>query len=169
MKVTRAIWNTVWMLLFRPTPKRVGNRWRLALLKAFGAKIHGSPQVSPSCRILLPWELELGHSSCLGKAVEIYNFGKVTIGPMSVVSQYSYLCTGTHDYTHPHMPLIWEPITIGSECWIAAGVFVAPGVVIGNGTVVGAYSVVTKSLPDWKVCAGNPCGVIKERVIRSEI
>lgn len=168
-KVRRAIWNTTWLLLFRPTPKRLGNRFRLFLLKMFGAKIHGRPQVSASCRILLPWELELGHLSSIGKDVEIYNFGKVTIGPMSVVSQYSYLCTGTHDYTHPHMPLIWQPITIGSECWIAAGVFVAPGVVIGDGTVVGAYSVVTKSLPAWQVCAGNPCKIIKERVIHPEI
>lgn len=167
-KVKRGIWNTTWLLLFRPTPKRLGNRFRLFLLKMFGTKIHGRPQVSASCRILLPWELELGHLSSIGKGVEIYNFGKVTIGPMSVVSQYSYLCTGTHDYTHPHMPLIWAPITIGAECWIAAGVFVAPGVVIGDGTVVGACSVVTKSLPAWKVCAGNPCAVIKERVIRPE-
>lgn len=167
-KVMRGVWNTTRALLFRPTPRRLGNRFRLFLLKVFGARIHGMPLISQSCRILLPWKLEIGERCTIGKGVEIYNYGKVTIGTMSVVSQYSFLCTGTHDYTHPHMPLTWQPITIGSECWIAAGVFVAPGVVIGDGTVVGAYSVVTKSLPAWKVCAGHPCRVIKERVINPE-
>lgn len=167
-KFVRMVWNVTWALLFRPTPKRLGNRFRLFLLRMFGARIYGTPLISASCRILLPWHLEVGECSAIGKNVEIYNYGQVTIGPMSVVSQYSYLCTGTHDYTHPHMPLTWLPITVGSECWIAAGVFIAPGVVIGDGTVVGARSVVIKSLPAWKVCAGNPCGVIKQRVVNPE-
>jgi len=164
-KLKRVAWNITWALLFRPTPKRLGNRFRLFLLKMFGARIHGSPLVDPSCKILLPWQLEIGEFSAIGHDVEIYNYGRVTIGPMSVVSQYSYLCTGTHDYTHPHMPLTWSPISIGSECWIAADVFVAPGVVINDGVVVGARSVVTQTLPPWTVCAGNPCKVIKKRVV----
>jgi serine acetyltransferase len=28
---------------------------------------------------------------------------------------------------------------------------------------VGAFSVVTKDVPPWTVCAGNPCRVIKAR------
>jgi hypothetical protein len=83
-------------------------------------------------------------------------------------AQYSYLCTGSHDYEHPHMPLTWAPIDIGSECWVASGVFVGPGIEIGNGTVVGACSVVTKSMPEWMVCVGNPCRPLKPRVINPE-
>lgn len=166
-KLKRGLWNLTWVLLFRPTPKRLGNRFRLFLLRIFGAKVHPAAVVHASCKILLPWELEIGESSALGHKVEVYNFGKVTIGPMTVVSQYTYLCTGSHDYTHPHMPLTWKPITIGSECWIAAGVFIAPGVVVGDGAVVGAYSVVTKSLPPWMVCVGHPCRPIKPREVRS--
>jgi putative colanic acid biosynthesis acetyltransferase WcaF len=164
-KIKRAAWLLVRQFLFRPTPKRAGNRFRLSLLRLFGATIHGTPLIHASCRILLPWELEVGAGSAIGDDVEIYNYGRVTIGPMSVVSQYTYLCSGTHDYTHPHMPLTWLPITIGAECWIAAGVFVGPGVVIGDGTVIGARSVVTKAMPPWTVCAGNPCKPIKPRVV----
>lgn len=164
-KIARVTWNVTWALFFWPTPKRLGNRLRLLLLKAFGARIHGKPLVSPSCRILLPWELEIGEFSAIGHKVEIYNYGRVTIGPMTVISQYSYLCTGTHDYSHPHMPLTWRPIRIGSECWVAAGVFIAPGVVINDGAVVGACSVVTKDVPPWTVNAGNPCRVIKARSV----
>jgi putative colanic acid biosynthesis acetyltransferase WcaF len=64
------------------------------------------------------------------------------------------------------MQLIWKPITIGSECWVAAEVFLGPGVDIGNGAVIGARSVVTKDMPEWMVCAGNPCKPIKIRSIK---
>jgi putative colanic acid biosynthesis acetyltransferase WcaF len=167
-KLKRGLWNLIWTILFKHTPKRRGNPLRLFLLRWFGARIDGDPLVHPSCRILLPWELEIGNYSAIGERVEIYNFGRVVIGPMTVVSQYTYLCTGSHDYAHPHMPLIWKPITIGSECWVAAGVFVGPGVVIHDGAVVGAYSVVTKDVPPWTVNAGNPCRVLKPRIVQSD-
>jgi putative colanic acid biosynthesis acetyltransferase WcaF len=165
-KLRRSLWNVVWHVFFRPTPKRFCNRWRVWLLVLFGADVQGSVLVLGSCRILQPWKLSLGEGVAIGSQTEIYNYAHVSIGPMTVISQYSYLCTGTHDYTHPHMPLTWAPIRIGSECWIAADVFVAPGVTIGRGAVVGARSVVTQDLPEWTVCAGNPCRVLKPRVIK---
>jgi putative colanic acid biosynthesis acetyltransferase WcaF len=115
---------------------------------------------------LLPWNIELGNHVAIGREVEFLNFAPVRIGSMTVVSQYTYLCTGTHDYTHPHFPLTFAPITIGQECWVAARSFISPGVTIGHGAVVGASSVVTKNLPAWMVCAGNPCRPIKPREIK---
>jgi putative colanic acid biosynthesis acetyltransferase WcaF len=168
-KVRRVLWNAVWLLLFRPTPKRLGNSFRIFLLRRFGAVIEGTPLVEPSCKILQPWQLEIGACSAIGHHVEIYNYARVTIGPMSVVSQYSFLCTGTHDYTDPFMPLIWFPIAIGAECWVASGVYIAPGVTINDGVVVGARSVVTKTLPPWTVCAGHPCKVLKDRLIHAPV
>ena len=76
--------------------------------------------MAPSCRILQPWELELNDGVAIGAQVELYNYARVKIGRMSLVSQYSYLCTGTHDYSDRHMRLTWAPITVGAECWIAA-------------------------------------------------
>jgi acetyltransferase-like isoleucine patch superfamily enzyme len=73
------------------------------------------------------------------------------------------LCTATHDYTKPNFPIYSLPITIGSSAWIAAAVFVGPGIQVGEGAVVGACSVVTKDVPAWTVCAGNPCRAIKAR------
>jgi putative colanic acid biosynthesis acetyltransferase WcaF len=164
-KLLRGLWNCVWMLLFRPTPKAIGNPWRLWLLRRFGASIEDRALVMGSCKILQPWKLKIGYGAAIGRESEIYNFAEVSIGRMSVVSQYSFLCTGTHDHTHPHFPLIWKPIHIGSECWIAAGSFVAPGVRIGDGAVIGARSVVTHDMPEWTICAGNPCRPIKPRTI----
>jgi len=159
------MWEVVWRCFFLPTPKRLGNPWRICILRVFGACITGDALVPGSCRILQPWKLTLGDGVAIGRQVEIYNYAPVSIGDMTVISQYSYLCTGTHDYTDPHMPLTWAPIDIGPECWVAAGVFIGPGVSIGHGTVVGARSVVTRDLAEWSVCAGNPCKRLKTRAL----
>jgi putative colanic acid biosynthesis acetyltransferase WcaF len=164
-KLRRGLWELCWVLLFRPTPKRLGNRWRLWLLRRFGAIIEGDALVLPSCRILQPWELELGDGVAIGASAELYNYARIKIGRMSLVSQYTFLCTGTHDFRQRHMPLTWAPITVGEECWVAAGAFVGPGVTIGDGAVIGARAVVTKDMPPWTICAGNPCKPLKPRVM----
>ncbi len=164
-KIKRFIWSWVWLLLFRPTPKRLAARWRIYLLKIFGATIHGECLVHPSCRILEPWNLELGDYSAIGDRVNIYNYSKVNIGRNSVVSQDTVLCTGTHDYELNNMPLIAKPINIGYEVWVASNCFIHPGVTIGNGSVVGACAVVIKDLPEWMVCAGHPAKAIKPRIL----
>ncbi len=55
-----------------------------------------------------------------------------------------------------------QPVHIGKNCWLGAGVIVVPGVSIGDDTVIGAGSVVTKDIPSGVVAVGNPCRVIKE-------
>lgn len=165
-KLKRALWQFLLNPLFYILPGPA-NKVRIGLLKLMGAKIGHTCLIEPRVRVLMPWNLELGDCVVLGRDVEIYNYALVKINDMSVISQRCYLCTGTHDYTHPYMPLIWKPITVGSECWVAAEVFLAPGVEIGNGAVIGARSVVTKNMPEWMVCAGNPCKPIKARLIKS--
>jgi glycosyltransferase involved in cell wall biosynthesis/acetyltransferase-like isoleucine patch superfamily enzyme len=161
----RVAWACLVKPFFMMLPRPCG-KLRIAILRAMGAKIGKGCHLEPRLKILLPWNLELGDHVAIGREVEFLNFAPVRIGAMTVVSQYSYLCTGTHDYTHPHFPLTFAPITIGSECWVAARSFVSPGVTIGNGSVVGASSVVIKNLPAWMVCAGNPCRPIKPREIK---
>lgn len=165
VKIKRVCWEWLLKPIFMALP-RPCSRQRIALLRLMGAEIGTDCLIEPRVDVLMPWNLRLASFVAIGRQVEIYNYALVTIGTMTVVSQYAYLCTGSHDYTHPHMPLIWKPITIGSECWVAAGVFVAPGVTVGSGTVIGAHSVVTKDMPAWTVCAGNPCRALKPRLLQ---
>ncbi|MCI0560697.1 MAG: hypothetical protein MN733_19605, partial [Nitrososphaera sp.] len=62
--------------------------------------------------------------------------------------------------------LIRMPIVIEDDVWIGAGAFIGPGVKVGQGAVVGARAVVTKDVPPWKIVAGNPACIIKDRIIQ---
>jgi putative colanic acid biosynthesis acetyltransferase WcaF len=103
----------------------------------------------------------MGRAACIGDGAEVYNPSLIEIGDFAVVSQGAYLCGASHDYRRWDFPLISKPITIGKHAWVAARAMVHMGVNVGEGCVIGAASVVTKDMPAWSVCAGNPCQVIK--------
>lgn len=54
-------------------------------------------------------------------------------------------------------------VKIGNGVWIGDSVIILSGVSVGNGAVIGAGSVVTKSVPEFAVVAGNPAKIIKYR------
>jgi putative colanic acid biosynthesis acetyltransferase WcaF len=159
-KAARALWFFAWLFLYRLSP-RPCHRWRVWLLRCFGAKVGDETHPYPGSRIWAPWNLEAGIGVGIADGAEIYNPAPVILGDFATISQDAYLCSAGHDYTHPEFPLVTSPIEIGSEAWIAARAIVLMGVTIGRGCVVGAGSVVSKNTPDWTVCAGNPCEVIR--------
>jgi len=164
IKLLRAFWHCFQLPFFEHTPRML-SPLRIFLLRLFGAKIGPACQIDGGVKIWIPWNLKMGARSTIGFNSEIYNFAPVEIGDHVVISQRSYLCTSTHNHAHPHFPLVSAPITIDSQAWVAAGVFIAPGITIGEGAVIGACSVVTRSMPPWMICAGNPCRPLKARVI----
>lgn len=52
---------------------------------------------------------------------------------------------------------------IKNDVWLGMGAVIMPGVTIGNGAIIAAQSVVTKSIPDYAVAAGNPAAIVKMR------
>jgi putative colanic acid biosynthesis acetyltransferase WcaF len=93
----------------------------------------------------------------------MYSLGEIFIGHDAVVSQKSYLCTGSHDFRSSSFDIFTKPIVIQPMVWLATDVFVAPGVTIGEGAVVGARSSVFVDLPGNMVCNGTPAVPIKKR------
>lgn len=164
--MVRIIWNVVYVLLFRYSPNPI-HAWRSFLLRIFGAKVGRRVHVYPGVKVWAPWNIVLGDECGIANGVTLYSQGKISIGKRSVISQGSYLCAGTHDYTHPGFPLITKPIVIGDNAWVATESFIHPGISIGDGCVIGARSVVTKDQPCWMVCSGFPCVPLKPRKIHS--
>lgn len=64
-------------------------------------------------------------------------------------------------FRHPELYLEqFGKIQVGDYSYIGEGCLIMPGVCIGKDCVVGAGSVVTKSVPDGMMVAGNPARII---------
>lgn len=156
------IWWFVQGALFSCSPQFMYG-WRAFLLRCFGAKIGKKVIIRPTVRVTYPWKLKIGDYSWIGDHVELYTLGSITIGKNSVVSQKSYLCTGSHDHRSELFDIYQKPIVIEDEVWVATDVYVAPGVTIGRGAVIGARSSVFNDMPSGMICVGHPAAPIKRR------
>ncbi|WP_218846951.1 putative colanic acid biosynthesis acetyltransferase [Winogradskyella forsetii] len=161
-KITVQLWWIVQATVFRWSPQ-VMYGWRRFLLRAFGAKIGKNVIIRPSVQITYPWKISIGDYSWVGDEVVLYSLGDIEIGSDTVISQRSYVCTGSHHYNSENFDIYSKKITIGNKCWLATDVYIAPNVSIGDFTVVGARSSVFKDLPANKVCKGNPAKPFKDR------
>jgi putative colanic acid biosynthesis acetyltransferase WcaF len=161
--LTVQLWWLAQAVLFAPSPQ-IMYGWRRFLLRLFGAHVGKNVLVRPTVKITYPWKVSIGNFAWIGDDVVLYSLGEIKIGENAVVSQKSYICTGSHDYKSEDFAIFATPIIIEDECWIATDVFVGPGVTLGRGTVIAARSSVFRSLPPGKVCAGSPAIVLKDRI-----
>jgi putative colanic acid biosynthesis acetyltransferase WcaF len=158
------LWWLIHATLFAWSPQFM-YAWRRCLLRLFGARVGRNVQVRPTAEITYPWKVKIGDWTWIGDRVVLYSLGEIEIGSNVVVSQNSYLCAGTHDYTVPSFDISGPQVRIEDQAWLASDVFVGPGVTIGSGTVVGARSSVFHDLPPLKVCRGNPARPVHDRQI----
>lgn len=156
------LWWLVQGTLFAWSPQFMFG-WRRWLLRLFGAKVGVGVLIRPTVRITYPWKLTIGDHSWVGDFAELYTLGPIEIGQNTVVSQYCYLCTGSHNPLTPTFDIFAKPIVVEDEAWIAAGAFVHPGVIIGRGSVVAARSIVRKSTTAYGIYGGEPLRLFKDR------
>jgi acetyltransferase-like isoleucine patch superfamily enzyme len=112
--------------------------------------------------------LSIGNNTILG-SYNILNGGhKLIIGSDCIFAGFVYLNTSDHAFAKGKIiqdqGFFGAPIVIGDDVWLGGQVFINKGVNIGMGCVVGAGSVVKDNFGEYKIIAGNPAKVIKERV-----
>lgn len=163
-KAGRALWFIAYWMFFRPFFGRIFGPWRNFILRCFGAKISGKPKIFASVQIWAPWNLEID-GGCISYNCQVYNVAKITIRSNSVISHNVHLCSASHDISSATHDLVYKPIFIEDQVWVASDAFIGPGVVIGQGSVVAARAVVVRDVQPWMVVAGNPAQVVKKRVI----
>jgi putative colanic acid biosynthesis acetyltransferase WcaF len=167
-KLRNMAWKCVNKTLFRFTPPvlTVFRKYRVWLVRCFGAKVDWSASLHPSAVIDYPWYLRMGRKSSLGERCWVYAMADIHIGDLSCIGKDVYLLTGSHDIERSTFDLITKPITIGDGCWVATAATILPGVSIGDYSVVAAGSVVTRNVEGQSVVGGNPAKFIKRREIK---
>lgn len=149
------LWQLVQATLFGMSPQPF-YAWRRTLLRLFGAKVGSEVRVRPTARVTYPWKVQIGEWSWIGDHVELYSLDCITIGCHVVVSQGSYLCTGSHDHRDVSFSYKNSPIVLEDQTWIASDVFVGPGVTVGRAAVVGARSTVLRNIDKETIAFGSP-------------
>lgn len=160
------IWKLIWLVFYLPSPK-ILNKWRIFLLRFFGADVSWNVFIYSSSKVFAPWLLKMEGRSCLGPNTNIYNLGMVIIKDRVTISQNSFVCNGTHDLSDRNLPLLVGEIIIEQDVFVGANALILPGLSIGEGAVIGAGSVVTKDVDPWIIVAGNPARNINKRVFNN--
>ncbi|MCA9036214.1 MAG: sugar O-acetyltransferase [Planctomycetaceae bacterium] len=123
-----------------------------------------------------PFFCDYGSNIYLGERV-YFNFNCVVLDVCEVrIGSFTFFGPSVQIYTgtHPLDPQLrrtqefGKPVRIGSDVWVGGGAIILPGVEIGSRTVIGAGSVVTRSIPDGVVAAGNPCRIIRHLEAKCE-
>lgn len=92
--------------------------------------------------------VEIGENTMLGANVTITDTDFHSLHPV-------------HRGGHTHPTVGVAPVSIGKRVLIGTNAIVLKGVTIGDNSVIGAGSVVTKSIPENTIAAGNPCRVLR--------
>jgi putative colanic acid biosynthesis acetyltransferase WcaF len=158
------IWAITNSLFFSNSPQFMF-KFRVFLLRLFGAKIGKNVLIRSSVVITYPWKLEIGDNTWIGEGCYLYNLAPIKIGSNVSIAHRNFFNTGGHDYNKITFDIFAKPILIEDESWITSEVYISPGVTIGKGAVVGVRSLVFNDLPSAMVCYGNPAKPIKQREI----
>ncbi|MEN0055273.1 MAG: putative colanic acid biosynthesis acetyltransferase [Mucilaginibacter sp.] len=162
----RLIWFYVNAIFFK-TSLIPSSRFKVILLRLFGAKIGKNVTIKPCVNIKYPWFLSIGNETWIGENVWIDSLVMVNIGANVCLSQGAMLLTGSHDYKKTSFNLITKELTLEDGVWIAAGAIVTPGVTAASHSVLTAGSVATQNLQPYVIYQGNPAIKTRERNILS--
>ena len=147
------LWRVAWLVVSGSVFMRwwMPARARVAILRAFGADIGEGVLVRHRVRIHWRWELSVGDHSWIGEGVWLLNLEPTAIGSNMVISQDSFLCTGSHQRLSPAFEFDNGPIAVQDGAWIAARATVLRGVTVGKGATVGAGSLVVRNVPNDQI------------------
>lgn len=161
-RLKQVIWYFVNALFVRASwnPFMCG---KIALLRAFGAKIGKGMVIKNNVCIKYPWKLIVGDRVWLGEGCWIDNLDKVTIGNDVCVSQGALLLTGNHDYTRATFDYRNAPIVLEDGVWIGAKAVVVPGVTVRTLSVLTVGAVILKDTEPYGIYQGVPAVKIKSR------
>lgn len=160
------LWGLV-ELIFVTNPLQVSSSLRVRVLRLFGAQIGRDVVFRPRTRVRFPWKLHIGDRSWIGEGVWFHNQDHTYIGHDVVISQDTFLTTGSHAHRRD-MALITRPIRIEAGAWVTSRCVVLGGSTVEQSALVRPLSLVDgRTIPQGEVWGGNPVVYVAERFPRS--
>ena len=133
-------------LVFVANAWQISSQLRIKILRLFGAEIGEGVIFRPRTRVKFPWKLHIGDRSWIGEGVCIHNQNDVYIGSDVVISQETFITTGSHAYRRD-MALITRPVRIDDGAWITTRCIVTGGVSVGRSSVIQPLTLVHTDVP----------------------
>jgi len=150
------LWSACELILVS-NPWQISSALRTCVLRAFGAEIGQDVILRPRLRVKFPWKLKIGDRSWIGEDVWLHNQDNLDVGSDAVISQGTFVTTGSHRYASD-MALLTTPVTIADGVWITARCVVLAGATIGQSAVILPNTVVRGCVPPGTIW-GTPAGV----------
>lgn len=111
--------------------------------------------------------IEMGNNVYVNR--NAYFSGKITIGNNVMFGPYVFITDGYHKYDEVGKTIEEQGgaekirVFIDDDVWVGAKAAIMKGVHIWEGSVIGTMALVTKDMPPYCICVGNPCKPIKYR------
>ena len=143
-------------------------RIRRVLYRQVLKKVGKGLAVYPGVFLKEPENLEIGDNVSILHFCFVSAYGGIKIDNDVSIATGGKIFSSSHPYNDPSVKiksgkLLKQPVEIGDDVWLGAGVIITGGVRIGPGVVVGAGSVVTNNLKSGGIYAGVPARFIKKR------
>lgn len=156
------------LIIFRFLPLTKLYNVKRVLLRLCGFSIGKNVRVVSNIYISGCCKIKICENSFIGHKVSFLGNGSFTIEKNVDIAPYVKLLTGTHKVDRLPIKAAGTGyngnIFLKEGCWIGANSTILPDVSIGKCSIIAAGSVVTKSVPDYCLYAGNPA-VLKKKLI----
>jgi maltose O-acetyltransferase len=143
----------------------VPDRFRVALLRATGARVGGGVRMLAGLTVVRPELLSIDDGCFVSLNCYLDGSGGLMLGENVSLANNVQILTTTHrtgPSTNRAGERLFGPVRVGGGTWVGAGVIILPGVRIGGGCVIGAGSVVTSDCSPDGLYTGVPARRVRE-------
>lgn len=152
-----------------PVIGKIAKKFRYFLCKRLFKECGSNVNIENNVYIGNGSKICIGNYSGISSRVSIQNTN-LKIGNYVMIGEQTLILGGGHRTDRLDIPMGTQgdlphtELEICDDVWIGARATILGNVKrIGKGAIIGAGSVVTKSVPDYAVVAGNPAKIIKYR------
>jgi len=108
---------------------------------------------------IICWGISINPAADIGPGLYVGHFGGIIVGPVVMGSD----CNIAHQVTLGMRADGREGLpSFGDQVWIGVGSVVYGGIQIGSGVAIAPHTVVSRSVPDRAMVAGNPMRVLSK-------